>query len=61
MQIKNVFEISNPQRQVVSLEDRLLKSYEVDKGQAEECAKSGALNLRSVFLLGFLNILCVYE
>lgn len=61
MQIKNVFEILNPQRQVVSLEDRLLKRYEVDKGQAKECAKSGALNLRSVFLLEFLNILCVYE
>lgn len=56
-----MFEILNPQRQVVSLEDRLLKSYGVDKGQTKECAKSGAFNLRFVFLLEFLNILCIYE
>lgn len=41
-----MLEVLNPQRQrLVSLEDRLLKSYEVAKGQAKARAGSGALDL----------------
>lgn len=55
--LRNVlFQTLNPQwLRLVSLQDRLMKSYEVAKGQVKECSKS--LNLESVYLLELLNIL----